>query len=302
MQSPHSPPDTDTPANTVWQQQLADWFQTSCRLEVLSPKPGNVNPGHAFADATVDDFLRSAAAAAPCIAQAPDQTLGQTLLNAVKATRSVVTHNTNLGILLLIAPLASVPPRQSLIDGISQVLQATTLDDSRLVYEAIRLAAPGGLGKASDQDVTSPPTLPLIACMQLAADRDLIAAEYSNGFQRVLLQGLNWLQQASQVSADQGEQITWLALQLLADAPDSLILRKCGPEIAAAAQTLARQTLADGWPALPAQTSFRQLDQFLRADGHRRNPGTTADFVAAILFAGFREAWRTGRSPSARQT
>ncbi|MFM7057594.1 MAG: triphosphoribosyl-dephospho-CoA synthase [Planctomycetota bacterium] len=299
MQPSHSHPDSDTavkidaPVNAAWQQQLADWFLTSCRLEVLSPKPGNVNPLHAFADATVDDFLRSAAAAAPCIAQAPCQTLGQTLLTAVQATRSVVAHNTNLGILLLIAPLASVPPGQSLADGVNQILQATTLDDSKHVYAAIRLAAAGGLGKASDQDVNSPPTLPLIDCMQLAADRDLIAADYCNGFQRVLVKGLNWLRQAQQVSAEPGEQITWLALQLMADAPDSLILRKCGPEIASTAQTLARQTLAENWPALTGHAAFRQLDQYLRADGHRRNPGTTADFVAAILFSALREGlWR----------
>ena len=295
MQSSHSPATTASPEaadHAAWQQQLAVWFQTACRLEVLSPKPGNVNPQHAFADASVDDFLRSAAAAAPCIAQAPSQPLGQTILNAVVATRCVVEHNTNLGILLLIAPLAAVPPQQSLTDGIAAILEATTLDDSRQVYEAIRLASPGGLGDAAEQDIKSPPTLRFIDCMQLAADRDLIAAEYCSGYQKVLGKGLNWLRQAVHVSADQGEQITWLALQLLADAPDSLILRKCGSEIADTAQALARKTLTDGWPAPTAHAAFRQLDDFLRGDGHRRNPGTTADLVAAILFAALREGSR----------
>jgi triphosphoribosyl-dephospho-CoA synthase len=299
MPAPHSSstnPPSDHPSDisdsAIWQRQLSAWFLTACQLEVLSPKPGNVNPGHAFADATVDDFLTSAAAAAPHIAEAPNQTLGQTILNAITATRAVVTHNTNLGILLLIAPLASVPPTQSLANGIASVLQRTTTEDSRLVYAAIRLASPGGLGKAAEQDVDSPPTLPLTDCMRLAADRDLIAQEYSGGFQRVLIQGQSWLQQAALVSADSEEQITWLALQLLADAPDSLILRKCGLAAATAAQHLARQTLADGWPSAAGHASFLKLDQFLRADGNRRNPGTTADFVAAILFAAFREGLR----------
>lgn len=292
MNSPCFHNSSDSTDAADWQRQLAHWFQTACRLEVLSPKPGNVNPGHSFADASVDDFLKSAAAAAPDIARAPTQPIGQTILNAVTATRSVVTHNTNLGILLLIAPLAAVPPQQSLADGIASVLAGTTTEDSRNVYAAIRLANPGGLGKAAQQDVDSPPTIPLTDCMQLAADRDLIAAEYSNGFQRVLQQGLNWLLQAAQVSDNAGEQITWLALQLLADAPDSLILRKCGLEIATTAQNLARRTLDRGWPDPSGQPSFLQLDQFLRADGNRRNPGTTADFVAAILFAAFREGFR----------
>jgi len=292
LHSPDFNDSSDTIDPAGWQRQLADWFQTACRLEVLSPKPGNVSPGHSFADATVDDFLKSAAAAAPSIAQAPAQPVGQTILNAVTATRAVVSHNTNLGILLLIAPLAAVRPTQSLANGIAAVLAGTTTEDSRNVYAAIRLASPGGLGKAAEQDVDNPPTIPLTDCMRLAADRDLIAAEYSGGFQRVLCHGLNWLQQAAQVSTDSAEQITWLALQLMADAPDSLILRKCGPEIATTAQHLARRTLDNGWPAPAAHTSFLQLDQFLRADGHRRNPGTTADFVAAILFAAFREGQR----------
>ena len=34
---------------------------------------------------------------------------------------------------------------------------------------------------------------------------------------------------------------------------------------------------------------FREFDAWLRADGHRRNPGTTADLIAASLFAAFRD-------------
>ena len=34
---------------------------------------------------------------------------------------------------------------------------------------------------------------------------------------------------------------------------------------------------------------FEEFDAFLRADGHRRNPGTTADMIAAVLFAALRD-------------
>ena len=275
-----------------WAQRLAACFESACRLEVLSPKPGNVNPQHAFADATVDDFLQSAAAAAPCIAKAERQGLGATLLQAVEATRQVVAHNTNLGILLLTAPLAAVPATRTLTAGIESVLAATTLEDSRQVYAAIRLANPGGLGQASEQDVAQPPTLTLVECMRLAADRDLIAAEYCSGFRRVLGCGLEWLTEAGNVSDLPEQQVTWLALKLLADAEDSLIVRKCGRETAAEAMRLARNVLSAGWPAASASENFRTLDSFLRADGNRRNPGTTADFVAAILFAREREQLR----------
>ena len=273
----------------VWQQQLAAWFEAACRLEVLSPKPGNVNPQHAFADATVEDFLKSAAAAAPWIAAASRQPLGISILQATRATRTVVSHNTNLGILLLTAPLAAVPANQTLADGIESVLRATSVDDSQDVYAAIRLANPGGLGKAAEQDISQPPSLSLVECMRLAAERDLIAAEYSNGFHRVLNMGLQWLCESVQVTTTPMLQVAWLALRLLADADDSLIVRKCGGEIAAVARQLARAALAAGWPDECGVADFQRLDSFLRADGNRRNPGTTADFVAAILFAAMRE-------------
>ena len=37
------------------------------------------------------------------------------------------------------------------------------------------------------------------------------------------------------------------------------------------------------------RTELNRLDTWLRGDGNRRNPGTTADLVAAILFAGLRD-------------
>ncbi|MEY2726175.1 MAG: hypothetical protein RLZZ458_2042 [Planctomycetota bacterium] len=287
--NPHQPRPDKAAGEIKWQQQLAKWFEAACRLEVLSPKPGNVNPQHAFADATVEDFLKSAAAAAPWIAAASRQPLGISILQATQATRAVVSHNTNLGILLLTAPLAAVPEQQPLLEGIESVLGASSLDDSRDVYEAIRLANPGGLGKAAEQDISEPPSLSLMECMRLAADRDLIAAEYCNGFRRVLDLGLRWLCESVQVTAIPEQQVTWLALRLLADAEDSLIVRKCGWEIAGEARRLAQAVLSAGWPSERGVDHFRKLDSFLRTDGNRRNPGTTADFVAAILFAAMRD-------------
>lgn len=275
---------------TVWQDKLRSWTRAACELEVLSPKPGNVHPGQNFDDASVDDFLRSACAIAPVIAMAPDQTLGQTILQAVKATRLVVSHNTNLGIILLIAPLAKVPRNVALIDGVEAVMSSTTVEDSRFVYEAIRIASPGGLGNADSQDVNSAPTETLLECMKLAADRDMIARQYATGFRDVLTTGLEWLMEASRRDPDQKTQVTALALRLLASFPDSLILRRCGEGIANDVQRMAAAVLRSGWPESDGGLAiFEQLDQFLRADGHRRNPGTTADLVAAILFAAQRE-------------
>jgi len=261
-------------------------------MEVMSPKPGNVRPGSEFSDASVSDFLRSAEAIAPELALAETRPLGESILKAVEATRSVVGHNTNLGIILLIAPLAAVPPERSLFEGIADILSATTVHDSRLVYRAIRMAQPAGLGEVGDQDLHGEPTLNLQDCMRLAADRDMIAAQYANGFRQVLDHGLAWLREAGGLADSQQTQIVWLATRLLAEYGDSLIGRKCGPEMSDVVRQKAREVLDSGWPLQPASAGiFADFDAFLREDGNQRNPGTTADMVAAILFAALRDGW-----------
>ena len=275
---------------TEWQNQIRRWVETACAMEVLSPKPGNVSPGFEFADASVRDFLNSARAMAPALALAETRALGETILEAVELTRGVVSHNTNLGIILLIAPLAVVPSEKPLSDGIGDVLKATTVRDSQLVYQAIRLAQPGGLGETAEQDLQNEPTLNLVACMQLAAHRDMIARQYSNSFEEVLTSGLRWLREAADRSHVQPQQIAWLAVRLLAAFGDSLIARKCGQEMSDTVRARALEVLEDGWSSRhDFARRLAAFDAFLREDGNRRNPGTTADMVAAILFAALRE-------------
>ncbi len=274
----------------LWSQQISRWVRLACQREVRSPKPGNVSPDNDFADATVADFLASADAIAVVMAMASERPLGTTILECVAATRRVVDHNTNLGIILLIAPLAAVPVGQTLTDGIGTVLNATTVDDSIAVYEAIRRAQPAGLGEVKDQDLLQAPTQNLVECMRLAADRDLIAAQYANGFQQVLGSGLEWLAEAQQAIESSSQQITWLAVRFLAESGDSLIARKCGPPMSDLVQKKAQELLRSGWPQRSGSSAdLADLDTFLRADGNRRNPGTTADFIAAVIFAGLRE-------------
>lgn len=269
---------------------LAELIETACAMEVMSPKPGNVAPGRSFADASIDDFLVSARAIAPVLAVAGGRTLGETILGAVQATREVVGHNTNLGIILLLSPLAMVPLATSLSEGILEVMDATTVADSCLMYKAIRLAHPAGLGKSPEQDLNDAPTLNLLECMRLAADRDMIAAQYANGFQQVLTNGQNWLREATTITESQPQQIVWLAVRLLAEFGDSLIARKCGQPMSDAVRGKAQELLDSGWPMQHhAATGFLELDRFLREDGNRRNPGTTADLIAAILFSALRD-------------
>ena len=80
--------------------------QLACLLEVSAPKPGNVSPGRHFADARYEDFLASAAAIGEPLAGAGTRGIGATVRLAIEATARWTRSNTNLGIVLLLAPIA----------------------------------------------------------------------------------------------------------------------------------------------------------------------------------------------------
>ena len=237
-------------------------------------------------------FSGPARVISPILGAARERSLGEIILQAVQATRTAVNHNTNLGIILLLAPLATVSRDELLTDGISKVLNSTTVEDSRMVYEAIRLAQPAGTGETREQDLNSEPTLTLLECMKLAANRDMIAAQYANGFEQVLRCGPEWLREVAVTGLPQPQQISLLAVRLMASFGDSLIARKCGQEMSDVVREKAQKLLDSGWPMQhDAGPQYTDFDMFLREDGHRRNPGTTADLIAAILFAGLRDGY-----------
>src|SRR5260221_11617652 len=149
---------------------IQELVELACLWEATVPKPGNVHPGAAFVDTTYDDFVASASAIGPVFALGDKLTVGQLVLQSVQATRQAVGKNTNLGIILVLAPLAKAVDESD----IENILQKLSIDDADQVYEAIRVAQPGGLGKADAQDVHDQPTVSLLEAMRLAADRDLI--------------------------------------------------------------------------------------------------------------------------------
>jgi triphosphoribosyl-dephospho-CoA synthase len=264
--------------------------QLACLWEATARKPGNVHPGQGFADVTYVDFVTSAAAIGWAFTQPARTPLGRLVLDAVGLTRKAVATNTNLGMMLLLAPLAKAAAEGHLRDDLPGVLSATTVSDAVDVYRAIRLAKPGGLGRVDEQDVHDVPTQPLREVMALAADRDLIARQYAHGFQEVVQDGVPALHRELGRTGTLENAIIGCYLHLLQLYPDSLIARKCGQDLAEKASRRAAQVVKVGWPHTTAgRAAFAAFDAWLRADGHRRNPGTTADLVAASLFVGLRE-------------
>ena len=263
--------------------------QIACLMEVTARKPGNV---HRFANlpgVNFIEFVLSATAIAEPLDRAATTGVGQAVLGAIEATRRVVSTNTNLGIVLLLAPLAAVADCANLAEGVEAVLAATTVDDARDVYHAIRLANPGGLGDAADQDVAREPTISLRDVMGLAADRDSIARQYANGYQQVFREALPAFCLALDAGFPVETAIIFSYIKLLAQHPDTLIARKYGSAPAREVSRRAVDLLGAGWPIeRETHRAFEAFDSWLRHPANRFNPGTTADLVTAALYAALR--------------
>lgn len=250
--------------------------QVACLMEATARKPGNVHRYHDFEDATYLDFALSAQAIGPAMDQAPSIGVGRSVLMAVRATRAVVSTNTNLGMILLLAPMCAAD-REGWPDSIDGVLKGLTVDDAVHVYQAIRLANPGGLGSARDQDVSDEPTVTLLEAMRLAAGRDLVARQYATGYEDVFGVALPALREGIDGGLALEHAIIRAHVSLLSRRHDTLIARKLGVGVAEEASRIATDALIS--------ENYEPLDRYLRADGHARNPGATADLMASALFA-----------------
>ena len=249
---------------------------------MAAPKPGNITPAHDFADTTYADMVRSALALGPVFARrrARRRRVGELIADGVRATARVTDANTNLGIVLLFAPLvraeATRQAGERLRPATDRVLAELGVDDAAATFAAIVEAHPGGLGDAAEHDVRAPARVSLREAMAAAAHRDSIASEYVSGYAIVFDTGLPLLSHALGERAPTLDAIVSLHLGLLASHPDTLIERKAGDAAAQAVSAAARE-VGDG-----ART-LEEFDASLRGPDHRLNPGTTADLVAATL-------------------
>ena len=262
-------------------------FRWACLTELDAPKPGNV---HAFADGhrmTVDEFVRSAdAAAAPLSAQGAR--VGLRIHRAVMATFAAVGTNTNLGIILLCAPLAAAADRDAtnLRNALHQVLQDLNVDDADLAFGSIVRAAPAGLGHSAQHDVFNPATVSLLQAMSEAANRDMVARQYATDFADIFDHGLPLFESVSRRRGEAKWATLATFLGFLSAFPDSHIARKFGAETARCVQGTALdfarmlQAAEQADQILPALLTW---DSALKAKAV--NPGTSADLTVATLFA-----------------
>lgn len=259
-------------------------FIAACHAELQALKPGNVHihaGGHGM---SVADFEASAAAAAPHIARGGAR-VGARILGAVEATRQAAGQNTNLGIILLCAPLAAAAeraPGEGLRPALAATLAELDQEDAALAFQAIALANPGGLGDAPEHDVRRPAAITLLEAMRLAAPRDRVAYQYASGYADIFDLGLP-VAEASAGLTDAAAEIYW---RFLTTIPDSHVARKFGAAKAQDVRAMARAVDA-ALKRVETQGErrkhFLNLDALLKSDSV--NPGTSADLTVATLFA-----------------
>ncbi len=263
--------------------EVAGAFEAACRAELTALKPGNVHhfaSGHGM---EAHHFEDAAHAAAPAIG-APGLKVGERIAQAVEASLAVAGCNTNLGIVLLCAPLAAAaldPAPVPLRTRLSHILATLDREDGAQAFRAIALASPGGLGDAPEADVRGPTEITLRAAMALAAERDLIARQYENGYAEVFALGVPHLLRAPL----EPERLEGAYLAFLSAFPDSHVARKYGLARAEAVRLKAdalRTGLADAEPD-ERRARLLAFDTELKSQG--LNPGTSADLTVASAFA-----------------
>jgi len=267
--------------------QVEQAYLAACMAELTALKPGNVHAYAAGHRMTVADFEASARASAPAIAAA-DLTVGGRILAALRSTRAAVSSNTNLGILLLCAPLAQAALQSSgsdLRQSLHNVLAALSVDDAASAFAAIRLANPGGLGESSEHDVREPPRITLLEAMRFASDRDRIAVQYVSAFADVFGIGLDRLTAGRQRWREPEWAVSSAFLGFLGAFPDSHIQRKFGVETANDVMMQARTFDALLTKASDPRVILSDLQTFDSALKDKDiNPGTSADLTVATLF------------------
>jgi triphosphoribosyl-dephospho-CoA synthase len=265
---------------------LAAAYKAACLAELEALKPGNV---HIFADGhgmVVQDFILSAERSAPIIA-APGSSVGQRIFSAIEGSRAVVNSNTNLGIVLMCAPVihaALMDERANLRASLKDVLQGLTITDAELAFRAIVLASPAGLGTSARYDVDAPADVTLLQAMQEAQHRDSIALQYANDFTDIFDFGISRYREYAQRWPDPLWAVTAVYLGFLARFPDSHIARKHGEKAAIEVQNEAaihEQVFLESENPKNYQRSLLKFDADLKRRG--LNPGTSADLTVASL-------------------
>jgi len=326
MSSAVKKPPTSRTSNYI-PDYVSKCLQLAILLEVSAyPKPGNVHRTANFAETKYEHFLASAVALSPHLRQAAQMGVhvferkaalsrigvGRVVKDAVKDVEAWQRDkNTLLGSILLLCPMAAAAgltmaerssfPIDSFRTNLKSVAESTTPEDAVNVYDAIRIAQPGGLGKAPRLDVTDAKSkqkilaqgASLYEVFKISALWDSISAEWVNNFHVTFDIGYPYFKRLINETGDINTASVHTFLKILSEVPDTLIARKAGKKEAEWASKEATKALdAGGLTSPEGRSSLLTLDRKLHDADHKLNPGTTADITSAVLAVAILEGYR----------
>jgi len=273
--------------NAIPHKQLVSAYIEACEVDIQAFKPGNVSVYTEGHDMTVSDFLLSAEVSAETICN-PEYSLGEKIYYSVRETGKTVGCNTNLGIILLCAPLIqavqNIDDNVSLRQALEQILKSTTVNDAEWVFKAITLAAPGGLGKSTDQDVKDQPDITLTQAMVIAKKKDRIALQYTTNYDDIFNFSILRYNEGFNRFGSKNWAAVVVFAGLLRRFPDSHIERKYGnqysPIVSNKMAAVESELLCADEPE-QLKPMLYEIDQDFKSKGI--NPGTSADLTVATV-------------------
>jgi len=288
------------------EDSLGTFAAAACLLEASAIKAGNVHPHASFQDMEYSHFRKSAETVGRTVDQYfhrdGNPTVGKCIHELALATKHSVGVNTNLGTLILLGPLllaakslaakgfdASRCSRQAFQQSVASILKKLDHSDSKWIYKSIALVNPGGLGKSQEMDAHASPPESILDAMRFAQAKDDVAKQWVTDFEIVFslanrLDHSRW-SHTETIGTDWLRMISDIQIEYLSNHIDSLIARKNGTEVASEVKHRAfRLNGLRMAKDVEFDSSWREFDAFLRADGHRLNPGTTADLIVAAMF------------------
>lgn len=281
---------------------IAKIAQIASALEVSGyPKPGNVHRTRDYDDMEFEDFIISGIVIGDTVREActdvdvENPELGKYILRAVAETDRWIKNNTNLGIVMMITPIAAAAAISDSFDNIREnvklLMSNTSVDDACDLYDAINIADAGGMGDQDEYDVASDSakqelrdnSQTMYDVLKISAPWDMLAREMTSDMPAVFEIGYpTYHKLREEKSKNDACILTFLTI--LSQVPDTLISRKYGSDEALKISMMTRDLLN-----LKDESDFKdklkQFDEYLF--NNKYNPGTTADLTAASIFVSY---------------
>jgi triphosphoribosyl-dephospho-CoA synthase len=262
--------------------------QLALLLEVNgTPKPGNVDRAREYPDLRFEQFLAGAVGARTGLEAAADGTpVGEAFERAIRGMATQRGGNTQFGALLALTPLvraaAEVEPASLSPADVDRVLGKTTVEDAAGFYRAFEHVSVAVADPPADMDALDvrrgaaaidtlrDRDLSLFDVMELSAERDGVAREWTASFERSFALATR----LDELDGPLTDRASIAYLEALADEPDTFVAINHDESVAREVTDRAAGLLGGGdVEAFAEELIDREI-----------NPGTTADITAAGLF------------------